>query len=196
PEVEFRKVAMQMVLAAMLIGGHVAARVLAIKVVDSLVRSEGGTDLVIYPRVVSHDASSLRDVLLHDRPKGLGGHALNVEGTHLPAALVNGKHLALLAEMRALALFLSAADVGLVGLDDPLRAFATENDVGSVAHRLANPVPHEPRSLQGDPESAVELVRTDALLAGGHKVDRLEPQVQLDVAVFEDGPDTHGKRFT
>ena len=47
--------------------------------------------------------------------------------------------------------------------------------------------------LVGDLQGAVQLVGRDALLAGGHKVHRLQPNVQGELALLEDGPDPHGE---
>ena len=59
------------------------------------------------------------------------------------------------------------------------------------AHGFANAVAHEPRGLESDAKGAVELVRADALLAARHQVEGLQPEVQRNVALLEDGADGH-----
>jgi hypothetical protein len=41
----------------------------------------------------------------------------------------------------------------------------------------------------------VKLVRANAFFAGGHKVHRLQPKAQLNMARFENGSDFHGERL-
>lgn len=54
-------------------------------------------------------------------------------------------------------------------------------------------VRHEPCRLEADPKRTVKLVAAHALLAAGHKEDRLQPHIQRDMAGFKDGPHLHGK---
>ena len=85
-----------------------------------------------------------------------------------------------------LALFL-AADVGLTSLND--FAFATYQSEMIVAHRLPQPMFHKPCRLVSDLQRAVQMVSTDALLAGCHEVRGLKPDAQLDVAALKNGTD-------
>ena len=52
----------------------------------------------------------------------------------------------------------------------------------------------EPRGFQGDTKDAMQLVAADALLRSANQVDRLKPDVHLDVAGLENGPDLDGER--
>ena len=45
---------------------------------------------------------------------------------------------------------------------------------------------HEPCCLECYTQGPVQLVTADALLAAGHKIDSLQPKVQLNVAAFKD----------
>ena len=47
--------------------------------------------------------------------------------------------------------------------------------------------------LSVTPKRAVKLVAGDALLAAGQQIDGLQPQVQRDVALLEDGADLHAE---
>jgi hypothetical protein len=48
---------------------------------------------------------------------------------------------------------------------------------------------HEPSRLKGNAESAMQLIRADALLGRTHQEDRLQPKVQRDMAGLEDRTD-------
>lgn len=66
-------------------------------------------------------------------------------------------------------------------------------DRAVVFHRFADAVREKPGALKRDAERAVKLVGADALLAGRNQEHGLKPDVQLDVAVFEDRADLHGE---
>lgn len=51
----------------------------------------------------------------------------------------------------------------------------------------------KPRSLESAAQGAVKLVARNALLAGRHQEDCLEPKAHGDVAGLEDGPNLHGE---
>lgn len=85
------------------------------------------------------------------------------------------------------------ANKGLIDFDGS--ATGTKRRQITRAHGFANAMPHEPSGFQGNAQSAMKLVGADTLLAGGNKEDGLEPQMQLDVARFEDGANLNGERF-
>src|SRR5690606_34242020 len=64
-------------------------------------------------------------------------------------------------------------------------------DRAVVFHRFADAVGEKPCALKPDADRAVKLVGADALLAAGDQEHGLQPDVQLDVAVFEDRADLH-----
>ena len=72
------------------------------------------------------------------------------------------------------------AEVGFVGFHD--LAFAAQRAQAPSAHRLADAVRHEPSGLVTDVQRAVELVGGNALLAGAHQMEGLQPLVQGDLA--------------
>lgn len=51
----------------------------------------------------------------------------------------------------------------------------------------------EPYGFKSNPKGPMKLVRAYAFLRGTKKIEGLEPQVQRKMAVFEDGPNFHGK---
>ena len=119
-----------------------------------------------------------------------------MEGTDGPAALHQG-HDGTLAGVSRLALLGAGGDVvlgtvvGLVGFHDA--ALAAHRREVAVAHRFADAVRHEPCGFQGHVQSAVKLVARNALLGRAEQVDRLQPDVQLDVAALEHGADLDGE---
>ena len=61
----------------------------------------------------------------------------------------------------------------------------------SALHDLADAVHQEPSGFHAAIERALNLPGTDALLAGGDELDRLQPQMQREMAVLENGADPH-----
>src|SRR5689334_18200898 len=71
------------------------------------------------------------------------------------------------------------ANHSLVNLDN--LAAAAHRSEAAVAHCFADPVCKEPSSLVGDAQGAVQLVCTHPLLRRSHEMERLKPDVELDV---------------
>lgn len=71
----------------------------------------------------------------------------------------------------------------LIGLNRTTAA----HQAAAVLHSLADSVSHEPSRLVLDAQAAVELVRTDTLLAGTHQMDRQQPLVQRNAGPMEHG---------
>src|SRR5262249_11136533 len=59
-------------------------------------------------------------------------------------------------------------------------------------HSDPDSMSHVPRSLVGDGELALKLLRRDAFLGRANQVDRIEPLSQSHVRVVKDSPDSHG----
>ena len=55
---------------------------------------------------------------------------------------------------------------------------------------------HEPRRLEGNPKSAVQLVARNALLGRTNQMDRHKPVTHGDMAGLENGPDFDAERLT
>src|SRR5688572_17308973 len=91
----------------------------------------------------------------------------------------------------AVLVLLAPADVGLVSLYDAAHA----EQPAIVLHRFPDAVRQEPSRLDGNAKHPAKLVRGNPFLAARHEVERLEPDIQLDMARFEDSPDLHGKRL-
>ena len=54
---------------------------------------------------------------------------------------------------------------------------------------------HEPCGFEGDAKNPVKLVAADALLGRAKQEDRLQPDMQLDMAGLENGADLDSERF-
>ena len=83
-----------------------------------------------------------------------------------------------------------AADVGFVHFDD--LAAAAHRAQAANAHRFTDTVRHEPRRLVGDLQGPVELMGGNALLAGDViRWNRLQPLVQGDLGLLKHGADRY-----
>jgi hypothetical protein len=60
-------------------------------------------------------------------------------------------------------------------------------------HRFANAMGEEPSGFHAAFEHPLNLPGADPLLAGAHQVDDLQPQMQRQMAVLEDGPHPYGE---
>ena len=75
-----------------------------------------------------------------------------------------------------------------IGFNDFALAAHRAVALGGKAHRFADAHGKEPRGLVGpETEVALQLERTDALLAGGHQVERKQPLVERDMRALHDG---------
>lgn len=82
-----------------------------------------------------------------------------------------------------------AADIGFVSFDNAheLAEFGIgEPGADTVAHIMCGRIATET-------EHTVDLERRNALLAGQHEVDDLEPYLETDIRVFEDRADQYGE---
>jgi hypothetical protein len=116
-----------------------------------------------------------------------------VEGTNAALAFNQRHNLLLLAAMTAFAKASGLAEGGFVRFSNPAAARATEHIALTISHGQTDAMTHEPCGLEGHAQSAMELVSADAFLAGGDQVDRLQPQMQGNVTVFEDSADANSE---
>lgn len=84
-----------------------------------------------------------------------------------------------------------AANESFVNFD--FLALATQFDEGTVLHRKANAVKHEPCRLLSDAKSASHFVGADAVLAVGDHPHRNKPLVQRQRRILKDCPDLSGE---
>ncbi len=220
-EVELRKVAVQVVMGAVLIdalhaalehgekalhGVGVELRILRADVflpavVYNVVPGELPAKQGVVGSLIGHEMCFARKVLEDDRGDGRNLHVVHYEATGLPALAVNeGQDFVFVVEATATLLTLRLdglvmADIGFVGFHVAATLTELEEVELVAAHGFADAVRHEPRALEADPERAVKLVAAHALLAAGDQEDGLEPDVERDMAGFEDGPDSDPVRL-
>ena len=209
-EVELSHVAVEVLLAAMLVDAlhaalehavealdgvrvgqtaHILTLAVAGVVVSGKVLAEGG----ILAGFVGHHMRAGRHVRLDDRQKVGRRSALDVEGAGRTATLHKGQNRVLVGVTAMLRHVLLLADEGLVNLYD--RAFTAHGLNAHGRHRLADAVRHEPSGLQADVEGPLKLAGADALLAAAQKVDGLKPHPHRDVACLEHGAHFDGERL-
>lgn len=218
-EIELGKVAVQMVMAAMLVDALHAALEYRKEAFDGI----GVQGLIclgdIFADTVTHKAMGAEvhfqvgvlsgfigkyagfalDIGLQDRDQSLGfqiihNHAAGPAGI----AIYQRQYLVL---MIVAATFLDslwllvevAADKGFVYFYGA--TIATKGRKATVAHGFSNTVRHEPRALEGNAQGAMQLVCADTLLAGRDQEDGLQPKAHRNMATLENGPNLHGKRL-
>src|SRR5579863_3415040 len=216
-EIELSKVAMQMLFAAMLIdaehaafedaeipfngvgaydgiSAHVVVGIFLAAMVNGFVALKFLTKLGVLNRLVSHDDVLFRRVLADDRKNILFLGALHMEGASARAAMDKGQDNVL---MRIAAppfdAFLATYE-SFVNLDNAAFA-AHRRQVVMLLHGEANAMAQMPSGFHAASEHALNLAGRDTLLAGAHKVDDLQPQMQRQMGRLEDGSHTHGKGF-
>src|SRR5271165_1674812 len=82
-------------------------------------------------------------------------------------------------------------DIGFIDLDNPARS-AHRRKLAS-AHRFPDAVSKEPDGFHASAKGALKLASADAFLGRAKQIDRLKPDVQLDVARLENGPHANGE---
>lgn len=176
------------------VGVGVAPDVFLGAVVDGLVRSEVPADAGIDRRLVAHEAAVHVGVAPEDGPQQLGSDVRDVEAADLAAALYQ-RHDGLLGRGRfECAAGGLAANVGFIGLHGLASAAQRRGpQVAIVLHGFADAMAKEPSGFHAAPEHALDLVGADALFAGAHQVNDLQPEMQRQVGRLENGPDPHGE---
>jgi hypothetical protein len=213
-EVEFGEVTVQMFLADMLInavdaaledrevplgsiGVSIASDVFFLSVDDGLMASELLADLPVNAAFVGAKVRSLVDPSFKNWAQIRGVHFRDVVRADAPLAFDQGDNRFLRGRRSVGAVAGLATDEGFIRFNEfafaaERAAIVTNTDIG---HGLADTVRQEPRGLQTDAENAVQLVGAHAFLAGTHQMHCLQPDMQLDVAGLEDGPDLDGERL-
>ena len=175
----------------------VAPDVFASGVVHHSVLCEFSTDSGVIRGFIGHQASFAPKVLANQRGDGVGLEIINDHAADLSAIAVNQRQnlvLVVVAASLLLALRLNGAimaDKSLVNLDGS--AISAERGEVATAHRFSDPVAHEPCGLESDAQGAVQLVGADPLLARTNQKDRLQPDMQLDVAGLKNGADLNSE---
>ena len=157
------------------------------------------SNLSVVRGFIGHQARLAVKVLAHKRSQGVGLEIVHDHTADLASIAVNQRQYLVFVGV-ATPLLLAFRLHGLVVADESFvhlnRTAATaERSEIAITHCLSDAMPHEPSSLEGNAQGAVQLVGADPLLAGRDKEDRLQPDMQLDVARLEDGPNLDGERL-
>ena len=84
-----------------------------------------------------------------------------------------------------------AADKGFISLDRG--ASAAHGRKFAVPHGLSNAMAEEPCGFHAARQHPLNLVGRNALFAGAHQMDNLQPKMQRKVRAFKDGSLTNGE---
>src|SRR5680860_1856389 len=167
----------------------------AINILDRMIN-----DFVSVPTskaVVGHQGVGIKsgaslDMLLYLRMQRVLFAIRNYLSAHLSAALKNAHNGCLVFTAGASDTTLLnvnvhvagfAADEGLVGLNLAAHLFLERAGL----HRKSDPMNHEPCSFLRNADAAMNLIRTNAVLAVDDHPDGNEPLIQAECGVFKDG---------
>src|SRR6266513_1869820 len=129
------------------IGVHDAAHILKLSMIDGVVTGELPAEFGIDAAFIGHEVRIALNLAHQDRLQGLGIHAVDVEGTHVPTTLDQCNDLVLVVPARATLLAANVAEVGFIGLNDLARS--AKRLCVLLLHRLAAAMRHEPCCLVG-----------------------------------------------
>jgi hypothetical protein len=219
PEIEFGRVAMQVRFADVEIAAvnpafedrkeildrvgmpERGADIFLGRVIDRSVARELATDRPIDRSIVGHQIGSLVDVRDDDRLQSLCGHIRHVKAADPAIAFDQRQHWSLWRDL-TFAIRGFAADEGFVCLDNQIFAAKLVVVPEGISvfdlqdgHCLTDAMPEEPCRFETTPEGTVKLAGGDTFLAAAHHIDRLKPDIQRDMARFENGPHPHRERF-
>lgn len=181
-EIEFRRVAMKMLIGDMVVDANDAALQDREVIFDCVRVPEMGADVFICGMVdatvhhlqalrdsgidravIGHKHGCLIDLLFDDGLECLAIDIGDMECADASVAFNQGENGFLRSRFARCAVLCLASDVTFVGLDDFISA-AHWAGKAVIRHRLTNAVHHEPRGLVADVEHAVDLMGADAFL--------------------------------
>jgi hypothetical protein len=211
PEIELGEIAMQVLLADVLIDAidpalkdreevfrgisvGIAADVFVLRVNDGLVAREFLARFPVNAALIGSQVRGFIDPFLKNWPQVRRIHFWDVMRPDAAFALDQGDNGFLGGRSPIRPIAGATADESFVAFDE--LTFATQGpDVvnAQIRHRLADAVRQEPRGLQGDAEDAVQLVAAHALFGRAKQVHCLQPNMQLHMAGLEDSAHLHGK---
>ena len=177
------------------VGVELATDVFALSMVNNVMFGELLPDLLVQSGTVSHELGFTGQVFFHDRHDGLNAYFINNHSlSAFGVTIYQRQDFALLAQVTASAVAFDLAHVSFVNFDQTTTV--AEVASGVIFHGLTDAVRHEPSGFESNTQSPVQLIRANALLAGGDQEDRLQPQVHFDVAGLENGSYLHSERLT
>lgn len=171
---------------------EVGADVFLGAVVHGAVAGELIADCGIDQCLVGHQIARLIDVRDDDWFEHLGRDAIGMqmEAADLTLSFDESEHGSFRRDV-VLSIARLAANVGFVGFDDPVLTAERAAVVADteISHCLSDAMAEEPSRFHAALEGALKLAGADALLAGAHQVDSLQPHTQWHMARFHDGAD-------
>jgi hypothetical protein len=171
----------------------VGVAILAAMMVDRSVLRELFAQFRISIGLTGHDVAFALNILANERQNLVFGRVLDMERTSRAAALNQSKNGVLMP--RSLADFEAVflADEGFINFNG--RTFAAHGRKGAVAHCFTDAVSEKPCGFHAPAKSALKLTSANALLGRTKQIDRLKPDVQLDVAGLENSSHADGERL-
>jgi hypothetical protein len=175
------------------VGMDRADNVLIAVVVNRSVRIVLIQSCVSRPRIGRKQANLVRHSLLDEVKNAATINAFQYASDYISFALYCADNRSFVVATVAFFLipmpvFILAADVGFVNLDNATKLLLWLN------HRGADFVRHvQRRFVRAKAQLALNLKRANALFAGRHEMDDLEPFAKRLVRVLEDGPGNDGK---
>lgn len=174
-------------------GAILTRDILAARVSDAAMVGVVPAEVAIDSGVIGHQAALAVGVLLQNPMDGRAGDVGNVERADAALALHkrnNRKGRAGACQL----LGTVAGDVSLIGLHDlPSATKRRGEDVMLVNHGFTDAMSEEPCGLHGALQHPLDLAGADALLAGAHQMNDLQPQVKWQMGRLEDGPLANGE---
>jgi hypothetical protein len=209
-EIELGKIAVQVLLAAMLVNAFHAAledavealnriRVdrnarLAVRVavflpamVNSVMLGELTAQLGVTFGLIRHHVAFAIQVGANDRQNVLFLDAIDVERAGRAAALNKRQNDMLV--VRAALCFHAGLSANESFVDLYNRALAAHRSQAALAHGFTNAVSNKPSSFEIDAEHSTELIGAEALLATAKQVHGLKPDMHRHMAFLENGSD-------
>ena len=214
-KIEFGKVAMQMLFAAMLVDtlhaaleNRIAAfngvgvddptHVFSDAVIDGLVHPIFFSERAVTLPIIVDDESFLGNVGSDDREQLTAGSSFNMKAAHGAAAGDQRQDGVLVGTSAARGRLnrhsFDAAGESLIDFHDFASAAHRLNT--DDAHSLAKAMRHEPCGLESDSQSPMKLVARNAFLGRAHEICSLKPIVHRHMASLKHGAYFYAERLT
>ena len=175
------------------VGVNVTTNVFISGVSSEIMGSEGFGEFLVPLGFVSVDGCLFGNIRLQDRQQGGNPKVFDDNAFGFAGSPVNQSQDFILvsATTGGFGLLELVADESFINFNNATTS--AEINGAAVIHCQTNTMRHEPSGLEGDAKGAVKLVAGNALLAGAHQVDSLQPEVHGDVASLKDGADLDGE---
>src|SRR3954471_18202723 len=175
------------------IGVGVAANVFLGGVINGLVAREALAGFQVDSALIGAQMRLVRNLFFDDRLHISRVDIRNMEGRDAALALDQRDDWFVARQLLCVSPVLRlAADIGFIGLHEFSFAAQAAGQL-TFAHGLANTMAHKPCGFESDAKGPVKLVAAHSLLGRAEQEHCLQPDMQLYMASFEDGPDLDGE---